>query len=353
MSRYRYIAITTLRWILGALFIFSGIVKCVDPIGTSIYIEKYMATYSLMELMPLSESFAVALSVMEFMLGVLLISGIWQKLIAFVSVIVLLLFSVVTFLSATILPIGDCGCFGDAVKLSPWATFLKNILFLFIAIILWRNSKTEPRLTLSQAIIVLLAIALPLMVNLYSLAHLPLIDFLPFKEGTNLREEVAKEQNAQRQILRFRDITTGSIVEFDASDTSCWLDSNLEFVESALLSDDAKELKYNDFYLYDSSGEDVTHTTLNMSHRIALLCINDATKLDDSALSGIGVLYDTYPESAVYIVSSTDITEHSFPADSPHLYIDAMTLRSIIRADIGVVILNDGVVEFKANIRDI
>ncbi|MBQ5594417.1 MAG: DoxX family protein, partial [Alistipes sp.] len=128
MSRYRDITLTLVRWALGALFIFSGAVKCVDPVGTSIFVDKYLATYSMEWLMPISESLAVGLSVFEFTLGALLISGVWRRFTALTAVVVLLLFSVITLLNATVLPIGDCGCFGDAVKLSPWATFFKNII---------------------------------------------------------------------------------------------------------------------------------------------------------------------------------------------------------------------------------
>ena len=335
MSRYRDIVLTLVRWALGALFIFSGAVKCVDPIGTSIFVDKYLATYSMGWLMPISETLAVGLSVMEFTLGLLLISGVWRRLTSLITAIVLLLFSVLTLLSATVLPIGDCGCFGDALKISPWATFLKNIDLLPLAIALWRTSDRCRGVALREFVILAVAISLPLAVNIYALKHLPLVDFLPYKVGTELREAIAEEQSATRQVLCFRRTTTGEVVEFDAMDTSCWADSDLEFVESAMVTEQGVEFKYGDFHLYNIYGEDVTSTILNHAGRIALLCVNDATNIDATT------------------ISSEEVALQEFSIQSTQLYIDAMTLRSIIRADVGVVILSEGIVEFKSNIRDI
>ena len=342
-----------MRWALGALFIFSGAVKCVDPIGTSIFVEKYLATYSMGWLMPISEPLAIGLSVVEFTLGVLLIWGLWRKFIALITTVVLLLFTILTLLSATVLPIGDCGCFGDALKLSPWATFLKNIIMLPMAITLWRRSDRCDKLRVRELGILLVAIFVPLAVNIYALRHLPLVDFLPYKVGTELRDAIAMEQSATRQVLRFRSAKTGEIVEFNALDTTCWGDSELEFVESALTSEQGAEFKYSDFHLYNIYGEDVTSLVLNHAGRVALLCINDTTNLDASIMRGIAKLYEAYPAEAVYILSSEVETLEELSMQSTQLYIDAMTLRSIIRADVGVVILSEGVVEFKANITDI
>lgn len=351
MVKYRDKILNILRWALGALFIFSGAVKCVDSIGTSIFVDKYLTTYSLEALAPLSVAIGLALSVMEFMLGTLLICGLWRRFISLVSVVVLVLFSVVTLLSATLLPIGDCGCFGEVLKLSPWATFLKNIILLAIALYVWRNSRNEWRLGLREVIVLAFAILVPLGANLYALSHLPLVDFLPYKVGTNLREAVAKEQDSVRSVLRFRNSATGDIEEFDAMATECWMRRDLEFLESAVVVDD--KAQYSDFRLYDTAGEEYTQTLLNRRGRVALLCINDISALDILTQRAIETLCNAYPETAIYILSYTEVEDHILPLNATHLYIDAMTLRSIIRADIGVVILRDGVVEFKANIKDI
>ena len=351
MVRLQHIISILLRWLLGAVFIFSGAVKCVDPVGTAIYVDKYLATYSLSSFAVASEVIAVVLIVVEFAIGLLLVLGVWRRGVAFLSSGILLIFFVVTLLGATVLPIGDCGCFGDAVKLSPWQTFLKNLVLLPISIYLWRTSDREQRLTKADVTAIAIAIVLPLGVSLYALHSMPLVDFLPYKIGVNLREDVgterAKVEESTRSVLRFRDITTNAIVEFDAMATECWSDENLEFVESATVVDNVESMQYSDFVLYTTDGEDLTMDILNTDGRIALLCINDAKAMDASTNRAIEYLYSQYPASAVYVVSATEI-DMAFA--STHLFVDAMTLRSIIRADVGIVVLRDGVVEYKMNI---
>lgn len=343
--------LTLLRWVLGSVFIASGAFKCVDPVGTAIYVEKYLATYSLSELVPASEVIALVLMVVEFAIGLLLILEVWRRGVAFLSSAILLVFTIITLLSATVLPVGDCGCFGDAVKLTPWETFFKNLVLLPIFIYIWRKSDSEHRFTMVDFISVAISLALPLGVSLYALTTMPLVDFLPYKVGTNLRERVESERNAieesTRTVLRFKSVETNSIVEFDAMATECWMDESLEFVESATIVDKVVDMEYSDFVLYNSDGEDVTAEVLNCGGRIALLCINDATAIDNSAQRAIEKLYSLYPASAIYVVSATQV-ESGLP--STHLLVDAMTLRSIIRADVGIVVLRDGVVEYKEGI---
>ena len=352
MSRFQDIVITALRWILGSVFISSGAFKCVDPVGTAIYVEKYLATYSLSGLTVASEAIAVALIVVEFAVGLLLILGVCRRGVAFLSSVMLLIFTIITLLGATVLPIGDCGCFGDAVKLTPWETFFKNVILLPISIYLWRtNYRGDDRITIVDFVSVAIALILPLGVSLYTLSTMPLVDFLPYKVGVNLRERVAMErrliEESTRTVLRFRDVATNSIVDFDAMATECWANENLEFVESVSIVEDVAGVEYADFVLYNSDGEDVTDEVLNREGRIALLCINDIKALDDSAKRAIEHLYSLYPASAVYVVSATQV-DAKLP--STHLLVDAMTLRSMIRADIGVMILHDGVVEHKDDI---
>ena len=340
-----------LRWVLGSVFIASGAFKCVDPVGTAIYVEKYLATYSLSELTPASEVIALALMLVEFTIGLLLILEVWRRGVAFLSSAMLLIFTIITLLSATVLPVGDCGCFGDAVKLTPWETFFKNLVLLPISIYIWRKSDSEPRFTMVDFISVAIALALPLGVSLYALSTMPLVDFLPYKVGTNLRERVGSERSAieesTRTVLRFKSVETNSIVEFDAMATECWTDESLEFVESATIVDKVVDMEYSDFVLYNGDGDDVTAEVLSRDGRIALLCINDATAIDSSARLAIENIYSLYPASAIYVVSATQV-ESGLP--SAHLLVDAMTLRSIIRADVGIVVLRDGVVEYKEGI---
>lgn len=344
-----------LRWLLGGVFIFSGLVKCVDPVGTSVFVDKYLATYSLDALQPLSLAIAIALAVVEVAMGILLVIGALRRYISLAATTFLLLFTIITLLSATLLPIGDCGCFGEAVKLTPWQTFAKNVVLLTAAIWLLRHSESGSCSWRRVAVMVCLAVALPLAINLYSLRYLPLVDFLPYKLGVDLRSEVAKEREAEgvRNILMFEDTTTGAVVEYPAEDVSCWENPNLEYRDARTVTLTNKGATFADFNVYDRDGEDVTLDILDMPGRVAWLCVNDVDALTGRCKGYVELLQSLYPKQAIVVLTASDAAYVAKLLNAEVHTIDAMTLRSVVRADVGVVILNDGVIEFKSDIRDI
>ena len=351
----KHISLQALRWLLGGVFVFSGLVKCVDPVGTSIFVEKYLATYSLEAMLHLALPLAVLLAMVEVMLGILLIIGVLRKYITLAATIFLSLFTLITLLSATVLPIGDCGCFGDAVKLTPWQTFAKNIVLLPAAIWLWRNAEDKPHAWSRVAVVMVAAAILPIAINLYSLRYLPLVDFMPYKLGVDLRSEVANEREDEsvHSILIFKEAVTGRVVEFPAEDTSCWLNPNLEYVDARTESTSTKAGKFADFRIYNCDNEDVTLEALNRPGRVAWLCVNDSDLLTGLRLQYAERLLEAYPPQAVVVVTGTNTAYVSVLLKSDVYTMDAMTLRSMMRADVGVVVINDGVIEFKADIRDI
>lgn len=347
------VSLTALRWALGYTFIFSGVVKCVDPVGTAIFVEKYLATYSLEALLPLSLTIAIVLSVVEFALGCLITDRLFSRVVSTITLSLVSLFTIVTLLSATVLPIGECGCFGNAIELTPWQTFFKNVVLLVMAFVVWRSERGE-ELKINYLSLIF-AVAVPLIINIYALRHLPIIDFMPYDEGRNLREEVlkerAEERDAVRSMLKFRSVTTNEEQLFDSTDSACWMDEDLEFVEAVTISEEVADLTYNDFHLYTSEGEDVTESLLQRSGRVVLLCIND-DEISGAQMRGIEQLRRCYGDENIVILSASKV-DAEWCRDIEQLSIDAMTLRSMMRADIGVVVLSDGVVESKANIRDL
>lgn len=347
------VGLTALRWALGYTFIFSGVVKCVDPVGTAIFVEKYLATYSLEALLPLSLTIAIVLSVVEFALGCLITDRLFSRVVSTITLSLVSLFTIVTLLSATVLPIGECGCFGNAIELTPWQTFFKNVVLLVMAFVVWRSERSE-ELKINYLSLIF-AVAVPLIINIYALRHLPIIDFMPYDEGRNLREEVlrerAEERDAVRSMLKFRSVATNEEQLFDSTDSACWMDEDLEFVEAVTISEEVSDLTYNDFHLYTSEGEDVTESLLQRSGRVVLLCINDGG-ISDAQMRGIEQLRKCYGDENIVILSASKV-DAEWCRGIEQMSIDAMTLRSMMRADIGVVVLSDGVVESKANIRDL
>ena len=178
------------RIVLGVTFIFSGFVKTVDPWGTAIKIQEYLSIYGLESLSGLRFGFSIWLCGAELMMGLMLLFKVRIRLISIFALASMIFFTVLTFLSATWLPVEDCGCFGDAVKLTPWETFAKNLVLLPLSVVVWWRYRRDRIFAFSKAEVgcTVLFFSLAMGLGIYCYAHLPLIDFRPFKVGVNIYE---------------------------------------------------------------------------------------------------------------------------------------------------------------------
>ena len=139
------------RIVLGVTFIFSGFVKTVDPWGTAIKIQEYLSIYGLESLSGLRFGFSIWLCGAELMMGLMLLFKVRIRLISIFALASMIFFTVLTFLSATWLPVEDCGCFGDAVKLTPWETFAKNLVLLPLSVVVWWRYRRDRIFAFSKA----------------------------------------------------------------------------------------------------------------------------------------------------------------------------------------------------------
>ena len=349
----KHICFVALRWLLGATFIFSGFVKSVDPVGTSIFVEKYLATYSLEALLPVALPIAIVLGASELLLGLMVVLRAMERYIYSLCFGLMACFTLITLLSATLLPIGDCGCFGNAVMLTPWGTLLKNIVLLGVAYLLWRRG-AQHTIFKRDYIILVATLFVSVGLNLYALRYLPLIDFLPYKVGTDLRDSVTRERAAEeeavRTILICRNPQTGELCEVDANDTS-WYEWDV--VDTRVEVGDVADMTFSDFRIYDAAGGEHSLELLWRDGRVAWLCIADCAKLTGARLDGVERLFEQYPREQIVVLSSDNCERVSAKLGVECYAVDAMTLRSMMRADVGVMLLNDGVVELKSDIRDI
>lgn len=338
------------RWVLGAVFSFSGIVKCVDPVGTSVFVEKYLATFSLDVFLPLALPIAVALSVVEFALGQLLLCGKPHRITAVVIIVIMSLFTVVTLLNATILPIGDCGCFGDAVRLTPLETLIKNIILLPLSVLMLRDSKRGRFNYLGAATVV----AISLGVCLYALRHQPLIDFMPYREGVNLSSEILRERELEKEqtttTLVFR-TSDGEELLFASDDVECWLRDDIEFVESRTETSIVEPLPFAEFVITNSQGDDVTLELLASHADGTFVAVASLDALRGRRLEAFKQLLASGED--VVVLTSADVATTSQILGVEAYGLDAMTLRTLNRSRVGVVRLEDGIIIHKCDIRDL
>lgn len=357
------------RLILGAVFIFSGFVKSVDPWGTALKVNEYLSIYGMEWFQPASMVFSIWLCGAELMMGLMLTFKVRIRLISIFAVLSMIFFTVLTFLSATWLPVEDCGCFGDALKLSPWGTFFKNLALLPLAVVVWYRYRPDKVLAFTKLEVFLtcLFFTTGMGVGTYCYYHLPLIDFLPYRVGVNIYDEMQKSVHESEEgevVLVCRNLQTGKLREFDLEDRE-WQDSQKwEWVDTRVGSDEndspvvIKPL-VSEFSLRDAYG-DATALVVNAKGRVYMICVTRFDRIGSKCEEHLRSIVERAEAEDAWVVCLTpeylpEITYHSFGGSTPvKCYnIDATVLKTMLRAETGLVVLDDGTITQKLNCRDI
>src|SRR5690606_21207084 len=180
------------RIVVGLLFIFSGLIILNDPVGFSFKLQDYFApeVLNLEFLMPYALILAIFLVIIEVVLGVSLLLGYLRSFTLWMLLLMIVFFTFLTFYSAYFNKVTDCGCFGDAIPLTPWQSFWKDVILLVLILILFAGKKyIRPLMTTNiRSLVVMLTFVVCLGIAYYVLQHLPIIDFRPYKIGANIAE---------------------------------------------------------------------------------------------------------------------------------------------------------------------
>ncbi len=354
------------RTIVGLLFIFSGFVKGVDPLGFTYKLQEYFEVYHMNWLHNFATPLVVILCMIEFTLGVMLVFGVRPKLTSWLAFVMMFFFTGLTLLSAINNPVSDCGCFGDAIKLTNWETFFKNVVLIIIVIFLvTSNNYSTPAFTKFREIaITTVGACIILFVSIYSLRHLPLIDFLPWKVGNKISEQVVAVPEISESILRYRDIKTGQIYEY-TSKTLPWQDS----VKWASIKYDTtikkiiqpyKEAPIHDFVITDENGNIFTDKIVSNPGYQFILVAYDITQTDKDAFTDINKLVAGCDKDSISFVGlsgsiyeTIETFRHDVQAMFPFYNVDETALKTMIRSNPGLLLLKNGVVMAKWGWRDI
>ena len=209
------------RWFVGLVFVFSSLTKGVDPMGTTFKVQEYMTAWSVGGFtfewaLPLAGALSVALICAEFLVGILLITNAYRRLSAWLLVLMMLFFTVTTFIDALTNKVTDCGCFGDAVKLTNWQTFWKNVVLDVPTLWIFLTQKLRYRRRFERdGIIFMAAVAAMLIFEVYNIKHEPIIDFRPWKIGNQMME--IGEDTTPKSYLTYRNVATGETMEFESA----------------------------------------------------------------------------------------------------------------------------------------
>lgn len=352
------------RVLLGAVFVFSGTVKAIDPMGGAIKIGDYLTAFGLDKLQSLAVVLSFNLSAIEFTLGVCLLLGVYRRYTTFLTLLMMAFMTPLTLYLALFDPVSDCGCFGDAWILTNWETFFKNIVLLAAAIYVFINNQ---RLTAFYTYKVYWFV--PLFAYIYSIGfayrnytHLPVVDFRPYKVGANIPALMAVPEGAPADEYRYSFIyeKDGVKKEFSLDDVpaddSTWtfVDSKTELIKQGYVPPVAG------FNLYNAADEDVTGQILHDPRPVFLLIAPKLEEAGDEQMDEINNVYDYALENDIdfYCVTgsgSEAITQWNdyTGAEYPYLMADEVLLKTIIRSNPGLVLLKDGTILAKWHANDI
>ncbi len=351
------------RIVFGLAFVFSGFVKTVDPWGTAIKITEYLNTYGFETLNNYRFGFAIWFCAAELMMGLMMVFKIKTRLISIFAVAIMTFFTILTFLSATWMPVEDCGCFGDALKMSPWASFAKNVVLLALAVIVYLNARKTLAFFLvsrKEWVCTMLFACIAGGIGAHCYYHLPLIDFLPYKKGINLYDAIYGGDVIQEDVkLVYRDLNDGSLHEFGVSDTTWYDATRWEFVEQAESGGFAPDVALREFAVFNSEG-DATREIVGYPGRVYILSAVKLDKIKPGCAERFGKIVDrAAAEGAKAVLITASPISPGETADFGKsgpvvLYnVDATTMITMLRATTGMVVLDGGIITDKKNCRDI
>lgn len=345
------VAVNVCRLLLAVTFIFSGFVKANDPLGTVYKLEDYvhaMAWFTLPDTFLLG--CAVILAFFEFTLGVYILFAIKRRATSVITLVFMVLMTLLTIYIVIANPVEDCGCFGDVLILSNGATLAKNIVLLGAAVLVNRYYRMQKDFLGSTMkwFIVFLSLCFIVGYAVYCIICLPVLDFRPYKVGTNLREAVMSgQQKFDVKIIYEKD---GNTLELGAEDEDP--DSTWTYVETRRTKIAAENLATADFYVADADGEDVTEEILWADGFTLLLIIPNLMNADEGCVDKVNELYDYAQEKGwgFYCLTSSEErraqtywNDHT-GAEYAYYTAEERMLKTVVRGLPGLVLLHDGII---------
>ncbi|MCR4659156.1 MAG: DoxX family protein [Bacteroidales bacterium] len=359
---------TVCRWIVGIVFLFSSFTKGVDPIGTAYKIQEYMTAWTIGSLsfewaLPLADIMAVTLITVEFVIGVLLITGAFRRLSAWLLVLMMLFFTATTLIDAITNKVTDCGCFGDAVKLTNWQTFWKNVALDVptVWIFLTRNMRLKRRFE-RDATITIFAIAAMVLFQLYNISNEPCIDFRPWKKGNVM---MSKQDGAEiKTYFTYRNTATGQTRDIESAQLMElmadpeWA-NQWEWQASHVI--DPYEILAPGFSMLDTDGEDHSREIIGSDGLLIITTIHHLDKVSERGLHAIQNIATVSSENGIRMVLLTSALPEEVQAflynnnmGEVEFYLaDDKAIETMLRSNPGFVMMEDATVLGKWHYRNV
>lgn len=356
------------RWAVGLVFLFSSFVKGVDPMGTAYKIEEYMTAWSIGSLsfewaVPFATFLSVALVTLEFLTGIMLITNSFRKLTAWMLLLMMAFFTVTTLIDAITNKVTDCGCFGDAVKLTNWQTFWKNIALLVPTILIFhcRKMPKKKRTFERDVTIMFFSVVVMVVFAVYNINNEPVIDFRPWKVGNQM---IPNSDAEMQSFVVYRNVKSGDTIEFEAkylvdsmNSNPNW-DSEWEWIDSRVI--DPREVAAPGFSIMDMFGDDKTFEIIGHGDPIIIVTSHDILDINEKGWQAIQRVKSLGEEHAVPVVLLTASLPEQ--VDSllwknhletwEYFFSDDKAIETIMRSNPGFLLMQEGVVKGKFHYRN-
>lgn len=353
-----------IRAFVGLLFIFSGLIKANDPLGFGYKLQEYFEVFHITFLNDYASLIAILLCTIEIVLGALLLLGFWSKFIVWGLMLLIVFFTFLTFYSAFFKVVTSCGCFGDAIPLTPWQSFSKDLILLVLIIYLFkRYLEISPLITdlKAQKLISTFIFVASLGFGLYTYNFLPILDFLPYKIGNNIPQLMVMPPGAEQDVYEItytlKNNSSGeskTMTDKEYLSSGIWKDKSWSIIGDPVskLLKKGYEVKIKDLKISDSQGTDYNAEILENPYYNLIIVAYDLSKTD---LTGIGDLNalainaaDNYNIRTVFLTSNSVQDAEVFDKKNKLVmevfYVDAIPLKSMVRANPGVLLMKNGTV---------
>ena len=352
---FKKIADTLSRYFVGGLFIFSGLIKLNDPVGTKIKMEEYFDVFAedfgsfFSFFVPASLEIGMLLIVLEIVLGVAVLVFYRMKLTTVLLLALMIFFTFLTFYSAYFNKVTDCGCFGDAIKLTPWQSFAKDIILMVPVLHLFWYRKTYTSLGSERQgqVVVGAAIVICVFLGVYAIRHLPFIDFRAYRIGNHIPTEMQPEEQPVFEYV-FARKDNGQKVRSKKYLTDT---TQYAYVSVVQLNEDKTKPKITDFAVTSVDGEDMTAQIFEGAKLIFI--ISDVGQASVSNMDRIVKLANALDGKVdMMVLTSSDAASfeafrHEYQLAVPYFFTDATVLKTILRSNPGITLWVDGTVKGK------
>ncbi|MGE8378488.1 MAG: BT_3928 family protein [Sphingobacterium sp.] len=351
------------RIFTGLLFIFSGFIKANDPTGFGYKLQEYFEVFHLTAFNEYATAIAVVICGFEILLGALLLFGVYANLVAWGLLLLILFFTFLTFYSAFFEVVTSCGCFGDAIPLTPWQSFSKDLVLLVLILVIFfyrKQIRSIIKGSGNQFVVTLITAVVSLGIGVYTVNYLPFIDFLPYKIGNNLPSLMVlpegKEADVFEQLYTMKNKKTGETKKVNDKiymADKLWEDESWEIIgepESRLVKK-GYDIPIPDLLITDADGVDHTQEIIANPYYNVIIVAKDLSSTNIDALQRINQtvtqMTKDYNGLRVVLLTASASKDAQYLSDKMQLiaeiyYADLIPLKSMVRANPGVILLKGG-----------